>query len=184
MPQKKSKQPKRRVRRAEDEKELIFKNDDGEDYARVTKKLGNKRIMAYSLELECEINCHVRGNIRGKNFRNIHKDSYVLISFRNLNGEYDTYLKNHQSPEKLAGDVLCGYTDKDVEDLKKAGELGGRPNFVDRFAKPNIKKQSTAEKDDFDEENPNLATDWMEDKNTSVNIGGKVEFTEDMIDFV
>ena len=164
MPQKKSKQPKRKVRRAEDEKELIFKHD-GEDYARVINKLGNKRILAYSPELDYEINCHIRGNIRGKNFRNIHKNSYVLISFRNINGEYDAFLRDYQNPEKLSGDVLHVYTDKDVEDLKKAGELGGRVN-LDRVAK-------TVEKNHFNEENPNLIVDIA-----------KNEFTEDMIDFV
>ena len=119
MPSKKSKPSNRKARGLTEAKELQFKRP-GEDYAQVTKKFGNDRILVFSLELNCEIPCHIRGSIRSNK---VIKDGYVLISFRNLNNEYDNFLKTGIVADNMKGDVIYNYNDKDVNDLRKAGEL-------------------------------------------------------------
>ena len=192
MPAKKSKLSNRKARGIVDDKELQFKNP-GEDYARVTKKLGNSRIMVHSLELNKEISCHIRGNIRGKNYRNIIKDGYVLISFRNMNGEYDHFLKNGTT-EGITGDVIYNYTEKDVNDLRKAREIKDEMNTNDEFddmladledkkkkANPAMPIGSFFDKND-DSENDNVG--WLEGNIVQYSSKDEQNALNDLIDFI
>ena len=108
--------------------EFRRENDD-EDYGRIVKMLGNGRANVYSFFLKREIQCHIRGNIKGKLRKHISVGTFVLISIRNLNGELTQYkksLKEGLQPNNdlvFKGDILLFYNEKDVRDLEKSGEF-------------------------------------------------------------
>ena len=191
MPPKKSKKPKRRVLHAEDEKELEFAVD-GEGYAKITKKLGNNRIMAFSPELNKEIPCHIRGNIRGKSRKDMYKDNWVLISFRDLNGEYTRWKKTGDPSEKITGDVIYAYSEKDVRDLEKAGEIKDELTNLDEQVESFIKTKKTKinlnvspkkETDPHSENSSSESEDWL-DYQAREPSSKKPHDIEDVIDFI
>ena len=190
MPKKKSKMPKKKVRIADSEKELFFK-EDGEDYAKITKKLGNARVMVHSCELDKEIICHIRGNIRKGSYKKITKDSYVLISFRNLNGEYDNFLKTGDS-SNMTGDVLHNYSEQDVADLVKYGHISGvktnefntddeDEEFKDYFKKIVKKEKKLSIKENSDNEESDQDNDVSYMENGPERVAQKTDFNDDDI---
>ncbi|KAG4306350.1 hypothetical protein PORY_000338 [Pneumocystis oryctolagi] len=109
MPKNKGKGGKNR-RRGKNEneaekRELIFK-DDGQEYAQVTKMLGNGRLEAMCFDGEKRL-AHIRGKLRKKVW--INQGDVILLSLR----EYQ---------DKKA-DVILKYTADEARDLKNYGEL-------------------------------------------------------------
>ncbi|KAJ1732290.1 Translation initiation factor 1A, partial [Coemansia biformis] len=96
-----------------DKRELIFK-DEGQEYAQVTKVLGNGR-----MEVQCVDDvkrlAHIRGSMRKKVWINL--GDYVLISLR----EY----------QDGKCDIILKYTDEEVANLRQAGQLPERVAPVD-----------------------------------------------------
>ncbi|KAG5437729.1 hypothetical protein PCANB_000442 [Pneumocystis canis] len=109
MPKNKGKGGKNR-RRGKNEneaekRELIFK-EDGQEYAQVTKMLGNGRLEAMCFDGEKRL-AHIRGKLRKKVW--INQGDIILLSLR----EYQ---------DKKA-DVILKYTADEARDLKNYGEL-------------------------------------------------------------
>ncbi|KTW32736.1 eukaryotic translation initiation factor 1A [Pneumocystis jirovecii RU7] len=109
MPKNKGKGGKNR-RRGKNEneaekRELVFK-DDGQEYAQVTKMLGNGRLEAMCFDGEKRL-AHIRGKLRKKVW--INQGDVILLSLR----EYQ---------DKKA-DVILKYTADEARDLKNYGEL-------------------------------------------------------------
>ena len=105
MPKRKSKGPKRKIRREPLRRDLEYK-DDGQEYAQVLKMLGNGR---------CEVKCVdgitrlavIRGKMRNKVW--IKLGDYILVGLREF--------------QDNKCDILLKYTDEEVRTLKTYGEI-------------------------------------------------------------
>jgi translation initiation factor 1A len=106
MPSRKSKGPKRKARREPTKRELVYK-DDGQEYAVVTKMLGNGRC-----ELQCLDGVQRLGNIRGKLKHKvwIKLSDHVLVGLREF--------------QDKKCDILHKYTQEEVRNLRCYGEIG------------------------------------------------------------
>lgn len=88
-----------------DKRELIFK-EDGQEYAQVTKMLGNGRVQAQCFDGTTRL-CHIRGKLRKKVW--INQGDIVLIGLRDF--------------QDAKGDVILKYNADEARNLKTYGEL-------------------------------------------------------------
>jgi translation initiation factor 1A len=109
MPKNKGKGGKNRRRgknENEDEKrELVFK-EDGQEYAQVTKMLGNGRLEATCFDGVKRL-CHIRGKLRKKVW--INTGDIILIGLRDY--------------QDTKADVIQKYSSDEARNLKAYGEL-------------------------------------------------------------
>lgn len=105
MPGRKSKGPKRKANREPAKRELVYK-DDGQEYARVIKMLGNSRC-----ELQCMDGIKRLGNIRG----NMKHKVWIKLSDHVLVG-----LRDFQDGKC---DIIHKYTQEEVRSLQCYGEM-------------------------------------------------------------
>jgi len=88
-----------------DKRELIFK-EEGQEYAQVTKMLGNGRVQAQCFDGTTRL-CHIRGKLRKKVW--INQGDIVLIGLRDF--------------QDAKGDVILKYNADEARNLKTYGEL-------------------------------------------------------------
>ncbi|SCZ95704.1 BZ3500_MvSof-1268-A1-R1_Chr8-1g09741 [Microbotryum saponariae] len=109
MPKNKGKGGKNRRRgkneNEADKRELVFK-EDGQEYAQVTKMLGNGRIEAMCFDGEKRL-AHIRGKMRKKVW--INQGDIILLSLRDFQDD--------------KADVIQKYTSDEARNLKSYGEL-------------------------------------------------------------
>lgn len=109
MPKNKGKGGKNRRRgknENEDQKrELIFK-EEGQEYAQVTKMLGNGRVEAYCFDGQTRL-CHIRGKLRKKVW--INQGDIILIGLRDFQDD--------------KADIIMKYNVDEARSLKAYGEL-------------------------------------------------------------
>ncbi|KAJ1800984.1 Translation initiation factor 1A, partial [Coemansia sp. RSA 2598] len=94
-----------------EKRELVFKDED-QEYAYVTKSLGNGRLSAISVKGE-KLRVHIRGKMRKKVW--INPGNLVLVSER----EFETAKEG--SDRNV--DLLIRYTDEEEAQLRKYGEI-------------------------------------------------------------
>jgi len=109
MPKNKGKGGKNR-RRGKNEnedmkRELVFK-EDGQEYAQVTKMLGNGRLEALCFDGVKRL-CHIRGKLRKKVW--INQSDIILIGLRDYQDQ--------------KADVILKYTPEEARSLKAYGEI-------------------------------------------------------------
>ena len=109
MPKNKGKGGKNRRRgkneNENEKRELVFK-EDGQEYAQVTKMLGNGRLEATCFDGSKRL-CHIRGKLRKKVW--INGGDIILVGLRD-------YQDNK-------ADVILKYTPDEARNLKAYGEL-------------------------------------------------------------
>ncbi|WAR08337.1 IF1AX-like protein [Mya arenaria] len=109
MPKNKGKGGKNRRRgKNENEKEkreLVFK-EDGQEYAQVSKMLGNGRLEAMCFDGVKRL-CHIRGKLRKKVW--INSGDIILLGLRDY--------------QDAKADVILKYTPDEARNLKTYGEL-------------------------------------------------------------
>lgn len=88
-----------------DKRELIFK-EDGQEYAQVSKMLGNGRLEALCFDGAKRL-CHIRGKLRKKVW--INNGDIILIGLRDYQDE--------------KADVILKYNPDEARNLKNYGEL-------------------------------------------------------------
>ncbi|CAK9296788.1 unnamed protein product [Gordionus sp. m RMFG-2023] len=143
MPKNKGKGGKNR-RRGKNEndtekRELIFK-EDGQEYAQVTKMLGNGRLEASCFDGVKRL-CHIRGKLRKKVW--ISQGDIILIGLRDY--------------QDTKADVILKYNANEARNLKNYGELpmSAKINETDMFgAQPeddNIEFDDQEEEDEDDD---------------------------------
>ncbi|KIO34574.1 hypothetical protein M407DRAFT_240445 [Tulasnella calospora MUT 4182] len=121
MPKNKGKGGKNRRRgkneNEDDKRELVFK-EDGQEYAQVTKMLGNGRIETQGFDGEKRI-AQIRGKMRKKVW--INQGDIVLLSLRDFQDD--------------KADVIVKYTSDEARNLKAYGELPetAKINETDNF---------------------------------------------------
>jgi initiation factor 1A len=86
-------------------RELVMKSSE-QEYALVTKMLGNGRLIAQCYDGQ-DRQCHIRGKMRKKVWVNV--GDIVLVSLRDFQDE--------------KGDVILKYSMDEARQLKKIGEL-------------------------------------------------------------
>ncbi|EJD07131.1 nucleic acid-binding protein [Fomitiporia mediterranea MF3/22] len=89
----------------DDKRELVFK-EDGQEYAQVTKMLGNGRLEAQCFDGEKRL-AHIRGKMRKKVW--INQGDIILLSLREF--------------QDNKADVIVKYTADEARSLKAYGEL-------------------------------------------------------------
>ena len=92
-----------------DKKELLIK-EEGQEYAKVFKMLGNGRLIAYCYD-GIERMCHIRGKLKKKVWIGV--NDIILISLRDF--------------QDGKADVLYKYSDQDIRQLVKMDELPNTP---------------------------------------------------------
>jgi len=108
MPKNKGKGGKNRRRgknENEEKRELQFK-DDGQEYAQVTRMLGNGRLEAMCFDGTKRL-CHIRGKLRKKVW--VNQGDIILVG-----------LRDYQDGK---GDVILRYNAEEARNLKAYGEL-------------------------------------------------------------
>jgi len=108
MPKNKGKGGKNRRRgknENEEKRELQFK-DDGQEYAQVTRMLGNGRLEALCFDGTKRL-CHIRGKLRKKVW--VNQGDIILVG-----------LRDYQDGK---GDVILRYNAEEARNLKAYGEL-------------------------------------------------------------
>ncbi|XP_065194134.1 eukaryotic translation initiation factor 1A, Y-chromosomal-like [Sycon ciliatum] len=109
MPKNKGKGGKNRRRgkneNDNDKRELVFK-EDGQEYAQVTKMLGNGRLEALCFDGVKRL-CHIRGKLRKKVW--INQGDIILIGLRDY--------------QDSKADVILKYNSDEARNLKAYGEL-------------------------------------------------------------
>ncbi|KAI5118096.1 hypothetical protein M0805_005203 [Coniferiporia weirii] len=109
MPKNKGKGGKNRRRgkneNDDDKRELVFK-EDGQEYAQVTKMLGNGRLEAQCFDGTKRL-AHIRGKMRKKVW--INQGDIILLSLREFQDD--------------KADVIVKYTADEARNLKAYGEL-------------------------------------------------------------
>ena len=88
-----------------EKRELVLKEDE-QEYAQVTKILGNCRVEAYCFDGQTRL-CHVRGKFRKKVW--INRDDIILVGLRDYQDD--------------KADVIHKYTTDEARQLKTYGEL-------------------------------------------------------------
>ncbi|OMJ82768.1 hypothetical protein SteCoe_276 [Stentor coeruleus] len=86
-------------------RELVFK-EDGQEYAQVTRMLGNGRLEAYCFDGQ-KRQCHIRGQMKRRVW--INTDDIILIGLRDYQDE--------------KADVIMKYTPDEVRSLKEYKEI-------------------------------------------------------------
>ncbi|XP_063403979.1 eukaryotic translation initiation factor 1A, X-chromosomal-like [Mytilus trossulus] len=109
MPKNKGKGGKNRRRgkneNENEKRELVFK-EDGQEYAQVTKMLGNGRLEAMCFDGVKRL-CHIRGKLRKKVW--INGGDIILLGLRDY--------------QDTKADVILKYTPDEARNLKAYGEL-------------------------------------------------------------
>lgn len=108
MPKNKGKGGKNRRRgknEGEEKRELITK-DEEQEYAKVTRMLGQGRLEAYCMDGKTR-QCHIRGKMRKKVW--VGNGDIILVSLREYQDE--------------KGDVILKYSADEARELKAIGEL-------------------------------------------------------------
>jgi len=109
MPKNKGKGGKNRRRgkneNENEKRELVFK-EDGQEYAQVTKMLGNGRLEAMCFDGSKRL-CHIRGKLRKKVW--INTSDIILVGLRDYQDQ--------------KADVILKYTPDEARNLKAYGEL-------------------------------------------------------------
>mmetsp|Transcript_20696 Transcript_20696/g.61171 ORF Transcript_20696/g.61171 Transcript_20696/m.61171 type:complete len:136 (-) Transcript_20696:506-913(-) len=108
MPKNKGKGGKNRRRGKNDndsKRELTYK-EDGQEYAQVTKMLGNGRLEAYCFDGVSRL-CHIRGKLRKRVW--IQQGDIVLLGLREFQDQ--------------KADVILKYDNEEARSLKAYGEL-------------------------------------------------------------
>jgi translation initiation factor 1A len=120
MPKPKGKGGKnrRRGKNQNDEKKELALKTDGQEYAQVTRMLGNGRLEAACFDGKTRL-CHIRGKMRKKVW--VNQGDIVLIGLRDFEDE--------------KADVLMKYTAEEARRLKVQGELpdNAKINETDRI---------------------------------------------------
>ena len=129
MPKNKGKGGKNR-RRGKNEneglkRELVFR-EDGQEYAQVTKMLGNGRLEAMCFDGQKRL-CHIRGKLRKKVW--INQSDIILVGLRDY--------------QDAKADVILKYSSDEARNLKSYGEF---PETV------KINETVTFGEDGFDDE--------------------------------
>jgi len=88
-----------------EKRELVFK-EDGQEYAQVTKMLGNGRLEATCFDGSKRL-CHIRGKLRKKVW--INGGDIILVGLRDY--------------QDTKADVILKYTPDEARNLKAYGEL-------------------------------------------------------------
>jgi len=116
MPKNKGKGGKNRRRgkneNEREKRELVFK-EHGQEYAQVTKMMGNGRLEAYCFD-EVKRMCHIRGKLRKKVW--IGQSDIILIGLR----EY----------QDAKADVILKYTPDEARNLQQYGEIPQQVNIT------------------------------------------------------
>jgi translation initiation factor 1A len=99
------KQFKKRKITSQEQRELVFK-EHGQEYAQVTKMLGNRNIEASCFDGQKRL-CHIRGALQKRVW--ISQGDIVLLGLRDYQDE--------------KADVLLKYTSDEARNLKVYGEL-------------------------------------------------------------
>lgn len=110
MPKNKGKGGKNRKRgpnkiNEPDQQELLFK-EDGQEYARVIKMLGDCRVEAQCFDHK-QRQCHIRGKMKKRN--------WIMVG--------DTILIGLREYQDSKADVIHKYTEEETRNLKIYGEL-------------------------------------------------------------
>mmetsp|Transcript_16092 Transcript_16092/g.41356 ORF Transcript_16092/g.41356 Transcript_16092/m.41356 type:complete len:141 (-) Transcript_16092:351-773(-) len=109
MPKNKGKGGKNRRRgkndNEDDKRELIFK-EEGQEYAQITKMLGNGRCDSVCFDGVKRL-CHIRGKLRKKVW--INNGDIVLVGLRDFQDE--------------KADIILKYSPEEARNLKKYGEI-------------------------------------------------------------
>jgi len=108
MPKPGGKRKRRGKKEGEAEKRQLEFKEDGQEYGRVTKMLGDGRIEAKCSDGEIRI-CHIRGKMRKRVWINI--DDLVLVDIREF--------------QDNKGDVIYKYNQEEDRTLQSYGELTG-----------------------------------------------------------
>lgn len=117
MPKNKGKGGKNRRRgkneNENEKRELVFK-EDGQEYAQVTKMLGNGRLEAMCIDGTKRL-CHIRGKLRKKVW--INTSDIILVGLRDY--------------QDAKADVILKYNAEEARNLKAYGELPDNININD-----------------------------------------------------
>lgn len=105
MPKKGGKKKKRGPRQSGEKRELVLK-DEGQEYAQVTKMLGNGRLTANCFDGK-ERMCHIRGKMIKRIWINL--NDVILISLRDFQDD--------------KADVIMKYSEDEARALKANGHL-------------------------------------------------------------
>lgn len=141
MPKNKGKGGKNRRRgkneNENEKRELVFK-EEGQEYAQVTRMLGNGRLEALCFDGSKRL-CHIRGKLRKKVW--INNSDIVLVGLRDY--------------QDKKADVILKYTPDEARNLKAYGELpeSAKINDVEQFGE-DIDDNITF--DDFDGEDDEI----------------------------
>jgi len=148
MPKNKGKGGKNRRRgknEADDEKrELIFK-EDGQEYARVLKMLGNGKVRVKCLDVENgkEMIAHIRGKMRKKVW--INQGDVILLSLRDFQPDM--------------ADVIQKYTADEARSLVAYGELPDFVKITDEMGGPSEEGADAVEFGEIDEDDEDSDSD-------------------------
>jgi translation initiation factor 1A len=92
----------------ETKRPLVTRDMDGQEYARVTKLLGNRRVECFCYDGETRIG-HIRGNMKRSKSTWVGLDDIVLIGLRDF--------------QDRKADILLKYTSDEIRQLEHLGEL-------------------------------------------------------------
>jgi translation initiation factor 1A len=90
---------------SDNKRELVFK-EDGQEYAQVTRMLGNARLEAYCFD-GVKRQCHIRGQLKRRVW--INNDDIILIGLRDYQDD--------------KADVIMKYSPDEVRSLKEYQEI-------------------------------------------------------------
>lgn len=98
------------------EDSIFIKKEQGQEYAKITKVLGDRNFEAYCSDGITRL-CHVRGKLRGKTF--IFLGDIVLISLRDFQDNkadiISKYSNDHINILKNEGDINFENTKSEIE---------------------------------------------------------------------
>ncbi|ESO84960.1 hypothetical protein LOTGIDRAFT_131336, partial [Lottia gigantea] len=98
-----------------EKRELVFK-EDGQEYAQVSKMLGNGRLEAMCFDGNKRL-CHIRGKLRKKVW--INTGDIILLGLRDY--------------QDTKADVILKYTPDEARNLKAYGELPENSKFHSNY---------------------------------------------------
>ena len=97
-----------------EKRDLFLKGEEEQEYAQITKILGNCRFEAYCFDGKTRL-CHVRGKFRKRVW--INRDDVVLLGLRDYQDE--------------KADIIHKYSAEEVTQLKKLGEIPAKAAIAD-----------------------------------------------------
>lgn len=112
----------RSIRKATTVKRELIVRQDGQHYGVVTTLMGNNRVLVNIIDdtnlVECP--CTIRGSMRRREW--IHVNDIVLVACREYDVK-DVHTTTCDLAEKHVHDIIQRYTDDEVAQLKRFGEL-------------------------------------------------------------